>query len=365
MPLASRADEPKGFAGLTALVTPLPDASPPKPAPRAELRREEREASPPPAPSSGTSTRPRSAGGTKDSGLPTIIWVSVVLVGLIAVIASANKQKPQYASTTAPPEYRQSPPTTSAQPTAKPTPVPPAPPPTPPEVFEQKPNIPTGSTERTRNEIYYCLLEEERINILRPRTDSMTEFSFNERVRDYNSRCVSYKYYQREMDAAKRQYEANVQAMIAQFIASLTPRKPLARPPPQPQPSVAYTPPAVMPAAPTPARPQPVAPAQSTQIEEVIPPFGQGHRHSREQLYYCYAEGIRLDSAKKAMAGASQRQIDALNERRTDFNTRCTKFKSDAADREAVKSYLPSKRAKLNAEGLAMIKRWKGDSVGQ
>ena len=55
----------------------------------------------------------------------------------------------------------------------------------------------------------------------------------------------------------------------------------------------------------------------------------------------------------------SQSQVGSLNGKLADFNTRCTKFRSDAADRDAVKKYLTTKRAVLKREGIALANSWR------
>ena len=127
-----------------------------------------------------------------------------------------------------------------------------------------------------------------------------------------------------------------------------------------------YAPPQNMPVSPPPQptwtaapTPVPTQPAPSSPIVEAVPPYGQGHQHSREELYYCFAESVRLDWAKKTIDMTAQPQVDAFNRKINDFNARCTHFHSAAADREAVKKQLASTRAALKAQGIAMAKSWR------
>lgn len=350
--------DPVGFAGLTSLVSSIPSAPKPVPAQRAEAPTPKPDA-PSPTPSAPQATNPQTEYRRAKSTF-TVFWVSAAVIGILVLVGiSSNNSRTQYTSPS--PQYT-SPPSPTIADSSPPAPPAPAYTPPQPEIVEVMPEAASDFVERSlsRNQIYYCLLEKERVNILRSFTSDASEqqvYYFNERVRDYNARCGSYKYYPREMDAAKRQFDAKIAGVRAQFTASLSPPKPAARPP-QPSPTFSYTPPpaAVAPSAPPPA---PVATAPSAPIEEVIPPYGQGHQHTREQLYYCYAESVRLDWAKKTIDLTSQSQVDSLNGKLTDFSTRCTKFRSDAADRDAVKKQLATKRAALKREGIAMANSWR------
>ncbi len=366
MEATSPQNEPVGFAGLTSLVSKIPNAPRQAPAQRAEAHTPERDT---PLPAASTSSPPPTPHtGDDRRGKIVLTGVSITLVVgvlLIIIAMTSNNQKPQYTANS--PQYPQSPSSTEAN--SKPPPSPPAyAPPPPPEVVEEKPEASDGFVEPVlyHNQIYYCLLENERINILRNRTDDSSDQqinSFNERVHDFNARCGNYKYDPREMDAAKRQYDAKIGTITAQFTASLTPTseapplQPSASAHTRPQ-SVPVSPPAqpTWAAAPTPV---PMRPPPSSPIVEAVPPVEQGHQHSREELYYCFAESVRLDWAKKTIDMTAQPQVDAFKSKINDFNMRCTHFHSEAADRDAAKKQLASTRATLKAQGIAMAKSWR------
>lgn len=359
--MTSRQDEPVGFAGLTSLVTRLSEVPRPAATNRTAHEIPEREES---QPTASTASSPNAHKGDDQRAKRRLDgnWIAIAAVAggiLIVGALNLNGQKPQY--TGSPTQYQQSIPSnpTSVADTKPTLSVPAYAPQRPPVIVEEKPNIPNDSVEPVlyRNQIYYCLVEKARINILRKHTEDTSDQeikAFNDRAHDYNARCSNFKYYPREMDAAKRQYDAEIGAISAQFTARLIPASKL----PQPSPTVGDTPPSII--APTPAAsPTGVRTAPSAQIAEVMPPYGQGHRHNRENLYYCFAESERLAWARKAIDMTSQRQADALGKKTDDFNARCTHFNSDAADRDAVKKQFAANRAVLKAQGIAMAKSWR------
>lgn len=352
-------DGPVGFGGLTSLVTRLSEIPRTAAHDCASQRAPERDEPQPVAPTSRPPTPDAEDGQRADRGRNGA-WIPVVVfAGLIVGAVYFNEQKLR--DTEAPTQYQQSIPAHPASEDL--TSIPSAPayaPPSPPEIVEMKPDKPNGFVEPVlyRNQIYYCLVEKARIEILKDRTDDTSDQQinyFNDRVRDFNTHCSNYKFYQREMDAAKHQFDAKIAAISDQFIAGLAPTsKPAARslqPPSGAPPTI--------PSSPVSSEPSYIRNAPSDQIAEVMPPYGQGHRHSREHLYYCFAESERLAWAQKSIDEASQNQLDALRMKTDDFNARCTHFSSNAADRISVRKQLASNRAAWKAQGIAMAKSWR------
>ncbi len=356
-------NEPIGFAGLTTLVSNVPSGPPPRATPKPESQPPDQ--APRPQTVQASSAAPQVPSRKSDSAFK-LIAISIVVLAILGFIGVASDQKTtQYAGLPAP---SQSP---SPVVPAEPKSAPPAPyvTPKPPEIVEEMPDASTGYVERTfsRNQIYYCLAEKTRVEILRDRTGSTSQQKIdylNNRVRDYNARCGLYKYFQPEMDAAQRQYNTNANVITTKYVASLS-SPPEAKPPPPTGP-VAVTPQPPRPSATGPWPSATTAPAiaipPSTApmtITEAVPPYGQGHRHSREELYYCFAESVRLEGAKQSIDMKSDTQVERLNNRQNEFNTRCTHFTSDPADREAVKKQLATKRAALKKQGVAIANGWR------
>lgn len=350
-----RQDDLVGFAGLTSLVSIIPSATRPQPIHDAQEPQTKPDA-PKPAQPKTSKFKNRSAENKTD-----IILLTVASLGVLAVIvlSSTLSKSPNTSSS---PQYTSPPSTIKTEPKPSgPSYTAPLP-----EIVEERPVSGNSSGERllSRNQIYYCLIESERIDILKTFTNEASQKQidhYNGRVRDYSTVCQG-KYYKPDMDAAKREFDAKIASIRAQFTASLTPAKPatsIAQPPPALPSTPRVTPAAPSASAPSAAPLASVAPAPLAPIAEAIPPYGKGHRHSREQLYYCWAESIRLESAKKTIDSKSQSQLDSLNGKLADFTARCTKYHSNPADRDPVNKQLAAKRAALKAEGVALANSWR------
>lgn len=90
------------------------------------------------------------------------------------------------------------------------------------------------------------------------------------------------------------------------------------------------------------------------------PPIGTDFLLTRNQLRYCFSEGIRLDAIKKALDAYSQFEVDSFNRDVEDYNSRCGHFRYRPGSLESVRSEVDSVRASLVVEGLDRLESWGG-----
>jgi hypothetical protein len=189
--------EARGFAGLSSLISEIPDQSKTRPSPvdenttRRDVRREKAE----PVKTEPV-TSPQSRTAYRYQTIFIIIAVSLAGVLLWALSFNAdNRSSPSIA------QRPQTPPT-------HPSP--------PPEPIEQKPPIGTDLT-LTRPQIRYCLAEKIRIDEMDRivvNTSRRQVDGFNAAVDDYNLRCSKYKYYKSQFDLAQTEVNDRRAALL-------------------------------------------------------------------------------------------------------------------------------------------------------
>lgn len=101
--------------------------------------------------------------------------------------------------------------------------------------------------------------------------------------------------------------------------------------------------------------PAPIEQASSAEI----PPVGDGQVFSANQIRYCHAEGIRIDTIKKAVDNYSQYEVDSLNKNVGDFNSRCSHFRYRSGTLERVQNEEQVNRTKYVMEGLKRLDSWR------
>jgi hypothetical protein len=89
-------------------------------------------------------------------------------------------------------------------------------------------------------------------------------------------------------------------------------------------------------------------------IEE-LPPIGPDRVLDAAQIRYCLSEDIRLEAARN-VANADA-DVDRFNSMINDFNSRCANYRYRRQVFESVQREVQSKRASLQAEGIARFQR--------
>lgn len=188
-------DAPRGFAGLSSLVSVIPPAAAP-PVPKA--------ASPKPA-GNGAEPAASAFGSRPVESKPfwnkgAIIGGGALLLFIGWLIANTpNRSAPPAANANANPYVAAA---AVQQPAAPPQPA---------YETEEKPPVGPGLA-LTANQVRYCLSEDVRLEVIRAiadRTSDTQIANFNARISDFNSRCSSYKYRKSDMERVRSDVEAN------------------------------------------------------------------------------------------------------------------------------------------------------------
>lgn len=197
--------EGKGFAGLESLVSDVDTTQISSSAPKAQSADSTTSAAPPPSRPAQpqqvaqrqTYQEPPQPSGS--SGSKRIWWI-VAIVGLLWIIDQPNK-KPPSPTPTSSPSVRSSAQgyTQPVQPSAPSVPQ------------ESKP--PVGQDlVLSAAQIRYCLAEDIRMDAAKLVLNNYSESDvdrFNEMVKDYNSRCGSFRYHRGTLESARRDIEPN------------------------------------------------------------------------------------------------------------------------------------------------------------
>lgn len=197
---AASSDAPRGFAGLSLLVSVIPPATPP-PIPKAAA---------PKAAESGAPPVESAFGPKPGDGKP--FWNKSNVIGLGALVLffgwvyANTKDRPPLSSQ--PNQYSASPVAPYAAAPAVPQPAPP-----PPVEYktEEMPPVGTGLA-LTANQVRYCLSEDVRLETIRTIADhtSATQIgNFNARIGDFNARCANYRYRKSDMERVRSDVESN------------------------------------------------------------------------------------------------------------------------------------------------------------
>ncbi|WP_201834944.1 hypothetical protein [Microvirga zambiensis] len=200
-----------GFAGLSAMASTLPaETAAPTTAPA--------QANPVPQPAATHATAQPAfeQPGFWTSGRK---WAAVAVgaIGLITVVNMSQKttqtRAPSSTVATSPGGYAPSQPSTYPSPPSKPAPT-------------SKPAVetvsrPSGAPGQTLStaELRYCLTEKIRLDRMEMLTDNRISAhvrNYNALVGDFNTRCGTYRYRQRDLDSARTSVEAQRSIIEAQ-----------------------------------------------------------------------------------------------------------------------------------------------------
>jgi len=213
----------KGFAGLDSMVSDVEVPKPrPAPAPTPELVRQQE------APRPSAEPKPVYS-PPKPSGRGTGKWwaIGIGVVVLFSWLGGSDKKSsarsaptPSYSA----PSY--SAPAPAPAPAAAPAYTPPVYVPEPAPVYaandEEMPPVGSGLS-LNRSQIRYCLSEKIRVTAWQGQVNEYSEASvdaFNEAVRDYNSRCSSFRYRSGALESVRSEVEANRYALQLKGISS-------------------------------------------------------------------------------------------------------------------------------------------------
>ena len=108
-----------------------------------------------------------------------------------------------------------------------------------------------------------------------------------------------------------------------------------------------------------------IAPATESDPEHVniieeLPPAGNGLVLNNNQIRYCFAENIRLNTIKNALDRYSQFEVDKYNAEVGDLNSRCTSFRYMGGAVENVQTGEKSRHAAHVVEAMQRLDSWRG-----
>jgi peptidoglycan hydrolase-like protein with peptidoglycan-binding domain len=88
---------------------------------------------------------------------------------------------------------------------------------------------------------------------------------------------------------------------------------------------------------------------------EARPAAGTDLAFARDNLRYCMFQQVRLEAIGPVTDSSETEAYSALV---TDWNQRCTRFRYERADKDAVESEVKTRRASLEADGRALVRGW-------
>lgn len=132
-------------------------------------------------------------------------------------------------------------------------------------------------------------------------------------------------------------------AVVVIFIANAD-RKPSV---PTPSPTTEHTRP----------NPEPRAPPQSRDYSERQPPVGRENVLDEANIRYCLFQRVRLDATKRLVS--YDFEIDELNKRVEDYNSRCGSYRYRNQDKSAVEAELIFQRPGLEADADRIVRSWR------
>jgi hypothetical protein len=121
----------------------------------------------------------------------------------------------------------------------------------------------------------------------------------------------------------------------------------------------AYSPPAY---ATAPSYSPPVAPKAPSRPQELMPPVGQDLIFSTDQIRYCLAEDIRMESAKATLNNYNDSHVNRFNAMVADYNSRCGSFRYRTGALESARQDIEPYRSQFQFEGGRRFARPSTDS---
>jgi hypothetical protein len=84
---------------------------------------------------------------------------------------------------------------------------------------------------------------------------------------------------------------------------------------------------------------------------------------SRNELRYCLAENVRLESIRQGIDVGSGADVDAFNQRVDDYNSRCGAYRYQKEDLESVQQEIERARFRLEQEGKSRFRERTSRSI--
>jgi hypothetical protein len=123
-----------------------------------------------------------------------------------------------------------------------------------------------------------------------------------------------------------------------------------------PQPDSGYaqtTPPPVSAYPPADTSLPPAAPLAPYAQGEVRPEIAQGATLNRNQIEYCLAENIRIETSQPLVDNSSDDQIGRFNATVDDYNSRCSSFRYLESEMSAARAAIEARRSAIQQEGAS------------
>jgi len=94
---------------------------------------------------------------------------------------------------------------------------------------------------------------------------------------------------------------------------------------------------------------------KNTEINEEMPPVGDGLVFNNSQIAYCQAQKIRITAMKSVLDDTDKGDIDTFNNAIADFNSRCAHYKYRRGSLEYVRDKVEANRYNIESEGKRVI----------
>ncbi len=152
-----------------------------------------------------------------------------------------------------------------------------------------------------------------------------------------------------------------VPILFSVYVSTIQPPKPITTsvnsPPPAPTPS----PIPAKPSAPINTNPRvpPVVPAPLPTVTEIRPAVGSNLTLKQDEVRYCLSEKIRLEAMKAVVDTRSSIHIRNFNDRVSDYNLRCGKYRYRQSDMSLAQSEVERIRSRLEAAAREAVQSWR------
>lgn len=93
----------------------------------------------------------------------------------------------------------------------------------------------------------------------------------------------------------------------------------------------------------------------SADLTETIPSYGSGSGHVlvASEIYYCLAEGIRIEANRDTLNQYDSYSIDRFNRTVNDFNARCSDYRYRSSAMSSANKAIENNRYSIEAQGRA------------
>jgi len=109
------------------------------------------------------------------------------------------------------------------------------------------------------------------------------------------------------------------------------------------------------PSKPTPSYSYTPSPSYTPSIYEVKPSYGSGATLNTNEIYYCLAEGARIEANRSTTNTYDSFSIDRFNMTIDDYNNRCSSYRYQQSQFNAAQTEFDSNRYLIEAQGRARM----------